>query len=122
MTRTTPELRFDGVWKSFRRGQNHDSLRDLIPSLARRVMRRPRTEAEQRKTFWALRDFSFDGIRHIVVAVGTRSGTIARRYRGPLFGFASRNGANAQSACPTRTRLLSFDPRNSMIPRLGLVQ
>ena len=28
---------FDGVWKKFRRGERHDSLRDLIPSLVRRA-------------------------------------------------------------------------------------
>ena len=28
---------FDGVWKKFRRGERHDSLRDLIPSLGQTV-------------------------------------------------------------------------------------
>jgi len=57
---TTPVLRFERVWKKFRRGQNHDSLRDLIPSVMRRVLRRPRTAAEESREFWALSDFSFD--------------------------------------------------------------
>ena len=26
-------IAFDGVWKKFRRGEHHDSLRDLIPEL-----------------------------------------------------------------------------------------
>jgi len=31
---------FDRVWKKFRRGERHDSLRDLVPSLARRLLGR----------------------------------------------------------------------------------
>ena len=27
-----PAVVFDGVWKKFRRGERHDSLRDLIPA------------------------------------------------------------------------------------------
>ena len=30
---------FESVWKKFRRGERHDSLRDLIPSIVRRVSR-----------------------------------------------------------------------------------
>ena len=53
---------FDGVWKRFRRGMSHDSLRDMIPALARRL----RPGASARKTelreddFWAVRDVSFE--------------------------------------------------------------
>jgi lipopolysaccharide transport system ATP-binding protein len=53
---------FEGVWKRFRRGLAHDSLRDLIPALARRL--RPgagKQQLELRKDdFWALRDVSFE--------------------------------------------------------------
>ena len=28
---------FDGVWKKFRRGERHDSLRDLIPAVLTRL-------------------------------------------------------------------------------------
>ena len=35
---------FDGVWKRFHRGPAHDSLRDLIPALVRRM--RPGNAAE----------------------------------------------------------------------------
>ena len=34
-----PGILFDGVWKKFRRGEIHDSLRDLIPAIARRALR-----------------------------------------------------------------------------------
>ena len=30
----TPGVDFDHVWKKFRRGEVHDSLRDLIPAAA----------------------------------------------------------------------------------------
>ena len=60
MATGTPMIRFDGVWKKFRRGEVHDSLRDLVPMLLRRAAggaaQRPLTSDE----FWALRDVSFE--------------------------------------------------------------
>ena len=57
---TTPRIEFNGVWKKFRRGEVHDSLRDLIPALARRVTGRARSTSDlQRDEFWAVRDVSF---------------------------------------------------------------
>ena len=58
----TPHLRLDHVWKQFRRGQSHDSLRDLVPALARRLVGRPAgdTNGGAGRTFWAVRDLSFD--------------------------------------------------------------
>jgi ABC-type polysaccharide/polyol phosphate transport system ATPase subunit len=54
-------LVFDRVWKKFHRGQQHDSLRDLIPAIARRVVGRgPRTVELQDGDFWAVRDLSFE--------------------------------------------------------------
>lgn len=50
---------FDGVWKRFRRGQIHDSLRDLIPAMARRLVGRTGPELGARD-FWALQELSFD--------------------------------------------------------------
>ena len=50
---------FDGVWKKFRRGERHDSLRDLIPATARRLLRRgPRPDLAASE-FWAVRVISF---------------------------------------------------------------
>ena len=40
MTSARPRLTFEGVWKRFRLGHAHDSLRDLIPGLAKKVLRR----------------------------------------------------------------------------------
>jgi len=56
----TPSLVFDGVWKRFRRGRIHDSLRDLIPATFRRLVgREPATDAD-RRYFWAIKDLSFE--------------------------------------------------------------
>jgi lipopolysaccharide transport system ATP-binding protein len=52
---------FDRVWKKFHRGEIHDSLRDLIPAITRRLVGRGPSEAElQQGDFWAVRDLSFD--------------------------------------------------------------
>jgi lipopolysaccharide transport system ATP-binding protein len=56
-----PGILFNGVWKKFRRGIRHDSLRDLIPSTFRRAIGRARGQAElQAQEFWAVRDVSFE--------------------------------------------------------------
>jgi len=55
-----PSVTAAGVWKRFRRGQLHDSLRDLLPALGRRLVgRQSPAAAPQRGEFWALRDVSF---------------------------------------------------------------
>jgi ABC-type polysaccharide/polyol phosphate transport system ATPase subunit len=53
-------VRFDRVWKKFRRGERHDSLRDLVPAVARALVRRPVSDGLRREEFWALRDVSFE--------------------------------------------------------------
>jgi lipopolysaccharide transport system ATP-binding protein len=56
-----PTIVFDGVWKKFRRGERHSSLRDLIPSLVKRAgRRRGAADLADAEEFWALRDVSFD--------------------------------------------------------------
>ena len=52
-----PAIRVRNVSKRFRRGEQFDSLRDLI---AARVFRRRARRALRRETFWALDDISFD--------------------------------------------------------------
>jgi lipopolysaccharide transport system ATP-binding protein len=50
----------DRVWKKFRRGELHTSLRDLLPALARRLLGRGPTAPQlQANDFWAVRDLSF---------------------------------------------------------------
>lgn len=51
-------VEFNGVWKKFRRGEKFDSLRDLIPSLAKAVLQ-SKSAVLEKKEFWALRDVTF---------------------------------------------------------------
>jgi ABC-type polysaccharide/polyol phosphate transport system ATPase subunit len=55
----TPGIHLDDVWKKFTRGERHDSLRDLVPALARRLVgRRPPTDTLAPDDFWAVREVS----------------------------------------------------------------
>jgi len=49
-------IRFSKVSKRFRRGELHNSLRDLIPALVRRTLGRSSAAPEEVRNFWALRD------------------------------------------------------------------
>src|SRR5712671_2333757 len=51
---------FERIWKKFRRGERHDSLRDLVPALARGLARRRRPLDLAEQEFWAVRDVSFE--------------------------------------------------------------
>lgn len=52
---------FDQVWKRFRRGPAHDSLRDLIPAVTKRMLGRGPSKEELGATdFWAVKDVSFE--------------------------------------------------------------
>ncbi len=53
---------FDGVWKKFRRGERHDTLRDLLPSMIKGLANagRRRQELQGDQEFWALKDVSFE--------------------------------------------------------------
>ncbi len=73
----SPGITFDHVWKKFRRGEIHDSLRDLIPTLARQLLGRDRRRAEiEDEEFWALEDVSFS------VSQGEALGIIGRNGAG----------------------------------------
>jgi lipopolysaccharide transport system ATP-binding protein len=53
-------IHFEQVWKKFRRGERHNSLRDLIPALAASLVRGARNGDLAQQEFWALEDVSFD--------------------------------------------------------------
>jgi lipopolysaccharide transport system ATP-binding protein len=78
---------FDGVWKKFRTGEAHDSLRDLLPALLRRVGPRQRLALAERE-FWAVRDVSF------------------RVDPGEVFGIIGANGAGKSTVLKLLTRIL----------------
>jgi lipopolysaccharide transport system ATP-binding protein len=51
---------FQNVWKKFRKGEIHDSLRDFVPHMASRLFRRGRKSDElAAREFWAVQDVSF---------------------------------------------------------------
>jgi ABC-type polysaccharide/polyol phosphate transport system ATPase subunit len=51
---------FQHVWKKFRKGEIHDSLRDFVPHVASRLFRRGRKGDELgSREFWAVQDVSF---------------------------------------------------------------
>jgi ABC-type polysaccharide/polyol phosphate transport system ATPase subunit len=54
-------LRVDNVFKKFKKGERHDSLRDLIPSITKRMARRIAGNVQlQEMEFWALQGISFE--------------------------------------------------------------
>jgi lipopolysaccharide transport system ATP-binding protein len=55
-----PRVIFESVWKKFRRGERHDSLRDALSALVARPFKRRDAGALDTREFWALRDVSFE--------------------------------------------------------------
>ncbi|HYB95208.1 MAG TPA: ABC transporter ATP-binding protein [Vicinamibacterales bacterium] len=81
-------ITFDGVWKKFQRGERHDSLRDLLPSIARNLFRRRDAMQLDRNEFWILRDVTF------------------QVEPGQALGIIGRNGAGKSTTLKLLTRIL----------------
>jgi ABC-type polysaccharide/polyol phosphate transport system ATPase subunit len=97
----TPGIVFDHVWKKFRRGEVHDSLRDLMPALARRLVGRAGADREQlgRREFWALSDVAFEVVPGqalgIIGANGAGKSTVLKVLNGilrPTRGYCELRG------------------------------
>ncbi len=82
-------LEFRKVSKKFRRGQLHDSLRDLLPSLAKSFFRGRSSKDLGEQEFWALRDVSF--------ALG----------KGEALGIIGPNGAGKSTILKTLTGIMN---------------
>ena len=52
-------VEFDHVWKKFRKGEIHDSLRDLIPAVTRGLFSANHKQELGKQEFWAVKDVSF---------------------------------------------------------------
>jgi ABC-type polysaccharide/polyol phosphate transport system ATPase subunit len=56
-----PAVVFDQVWKKFRRGERHDSIRDAVANLIKAPFSSRRAaDALEEQEFWALRDLSLE--------------------------------------------------------------
>jgi len=55
-------IAFQQVWKKYRKGPTHDSLREMVPELARRLVRfrGQGKDVLREKEFWAVEDVSFE--------------------------------------------------------------
>jgi lipopolysaccharide transport system ATP-binding protein len=56
-----PSIEVVNVWKKFHRGAVHDSLRDLVPAVTKRLLGRgPKPTELEKGDFWALREVGFE--------------------------------------------------------------
>lgn len=86
-----PGIVFDDVAKRFRRGHRADSLRELLPAMARRLTGRANHRANAANDFWALEGLSF-----------TVRG-------GEVLGIIGPNGAGKSTILRLVTRILRPD-------------
>ena len=96
-----PGLSFDHVWKRFRRGSSHDTLRDLLPAMARRLTGREPPPHGPSRDFWALSDLTF--------RVGP----------GDVLGIIGSNGAGKSTTLKILNRIM--EPSSGVVETRGKV-
>jgi len=92
-------IRLDHVSKRFSLGEHHTSLRDLVPAMARSIVRRPAKHADESRDFWALKDICLEVRQGEALGVighnGAGKSTMLKHFAGimtPTAGSMTVNG------------------------------
>jgi lipopolysaccharide transport system ATP-binding protein len=92
-------MEFDGVWKKFKRGELHDSLRDFIPAVTKNFLSRNHKQELEEREFWAVQDLGFQ-VR-----------------KGETLGIIGANGAGKSTTLKLLSRILR--PNRGRIVKRG---